>query len=258
MTLPKISIAQNVRGIASITLSRPERSNALDAEMLTALHETIERLEADSRTRAIVLRGEGKHFCSGADVGGAIRGASAAQHADASIVQVCERLNILTKPTLAVVHGACIGAGVGLAASCDVLLATPDASFAIPEVRLGFPPVELMPIFLQAFGGRFLRRYLLNGERFGADTAFQAGFVHAIHPAMAMDAAVDKTADAFLQAAPTALANAKSLLHRLAAGERAEELHVLHARWIADAEAREGLASFKEKRHPGWYLPADV
>ncbi|AXK80724.1 hypothetical protein DW352_09510 [Pseudolabrys taiwanensis] len=250
MTRPKIVIEQSSRGIVGLTLARPDKGNALDAEMLAQLLTTFDRLDADPGARVLVIRGEGKHWCSGADVSGGVGDSH-----DVSIVDVCTRLNVLTKPTVAVVHGACIGAGLALAASCDVLLATPEAFFAIPEVRLGFPPVELMPVFVPAFGARFLRRYLLSGERFAADVALRVGFAHAVHPATAMAAAVDETADAFLRAAPGALANGKKLLRRFAAGEQAEDLHDLHARWIAGEEAREGLASFKEKRHPGWYLP---
>lgn len=252
MTRPKIVIEQNSRGIICITLARPEKGNAIDAEMLALLQTAFDKIETDPGARVLVICGEGKHWCSGADVGGGINGKS---H-DVSIIDVCARLNALAKPTVAVVHGACIGAGLALAASCDVLLATPEAFFAIPEVRLGFPPVELMPIFVPAFGARFLRRYLLSGERFSADVALRLGFAHAVHDSTVMDAAVDETADAFLHAAPGALANGKKLLHQFAAGEQADDLHDLYARWIAGEEAREGLASFKEKRHPGWYLPA--
>ncbi len=250
----KISISQDTRGIATVTLRRPEKGNALDRETLALLRDAFDRLGADEHTRVIVLRGDGKHFCSGADVSGGIRD-DEPQRADAAVDAVCERLNTLAKPTVAVVHGACIGAGLGLAAGCDTLLATPDTFFAIPEVRLGFPPAALTPIFMQAFGARFLRRYLLSGERFDAATAYRAGFIHSIHAPAAMDAAVAEVADAFLRAGPSAFANGKALLHRLAAGSANEDLHGLHAHSIASAEAREGLASFKEKRHPGWYLP---
>lgn len=252
MTRPKIAIEQNSRGIVSMTLARPDKGNALDIEMLTLLQSTFDRVEADPDARALIIRGEGKHWCSGADVSGGIGDKA---HG-VSIVDVCARLHALSKPTVAVVHGACIGAGLAFAASCDVLLATPEAFFAIPEVRLGFPPVELMPVFLPALGPRFLRRYLLSGERFSADIALRGGFAHAVHEAGAMEAAVDTTADAFLRAAPGAFANGKKLLRQFAAGEQTNDLHSLHARWIAGEEAREGLASFKEKRHPGWYLPA--
>jgi methylglutaconyl-CoA hydratase len=256
MTLPKLMVSPAMRGAVTVTLNRPDKGNALDRETLTLLIAALDRLEADASVRVLVLRGEGKHFCSGADVRADLAGDTAAviRRDDASIDSACHRLNSLSKPTIAIVQGACIGGGLGLACACDVVLATPDAFFAIPEVRLGFPPAALMPIFLAAFNTRFMRRYLLAGDRFGAEQAEIAGLVHGIHAAAQMDAALGKITTAFLGAAPGAVANAKALLLKLSAGNT-EDLHGLHARWIASEEAREGIASFKEKRHPNWHLP---
>lgn len=255
MTSPKLMISPTLRGIVTVTLNRPDKGNALDRETLALLIAALDRLDADTSIRIVVLRGEGKHFCSGADVRADLAGdAGAVNRDDATIDSACYRLNSFSKPTVAIVQGACIGGGLGLACSCDVVLATPDAFFAIPEVRLGFPPAALMPIFLAAFGTRFMRRYLLAGDRFGAEQAEIAGLVHGIHADAQMDAALGKITAAFLGAAPGAVANAKALLLKLSAGNT-EDLHGLHARWIASEEAREGIASFKEKRHPSWHLP---
>jgi methylglutaconyl-CoA hydratase len=256
MTLPKLLVSPTVRGVVTVTLNRPDKGNALDRETLALLIAAQDRLDADASARVVVLRGEGKHFCSGVDVGADLaRDAPAVLRHDATIERACHRLNSFSKPTIAIAHGACIGGGLGLACCCDVVLATPDAFFAIPEVRLGFPPAELMPIFLSAFGLRLLRRYLLAGDRFDAERAKIAGLVHGIHAVAAMDAALGKITTAFLGAGPGAVADAKALLLRLSAGNTAEDLHGLHARWIASEEACEGLASFKEKRHPNWHLP---
>jgi methylglutaconyl-CoA hydratase len=257
MTSQKLIVSPATRSVVTITLHRPDKSNALDRELLTLLMTTLDRLDADAAVRLVVLRGEGKHFCSGADVRADL-GVDAKPYAqsDVTIDSTCRRLNSLSKPTIAVVQGACIGGGLGLAACCDVVLATLDAFFAIPEVRLGFPPAALMPIFLATFGPRFLRRYLLAGDRFGAEQAKQAGFVHGIHDIAAMDNALIEITNAFLHAGPLAIGNAKSLLLKLSAGNAADEdLHGLHARWVASEEAREGIASYKEQRHPSWHLP---
>jgi methylglutaconyl-CoA hydratase len=254
MSVPKLIVSSAALGAVTVTLNRPDKGNALDRETLALLIAALDRLDADAAVRLVVLRGEGKHFCSGVDVrADMIADTATITRDDASIARACARLNSFSKPTIAVLHGACIGGGLGLACCCDVVLATPDAFFAIPEVRLGFPPAELMPIFLSAFGARFLRRYLLAGDRFDAEQAKAAGLVHGIHAAD-MDAALGTITNAFLGAGPGAVANAKALLLRLAAGET-DDLHGLHARWIASEEAREGLASFKEKRHPRWNLP---
>jgi methylglutaconyl-CoA hydratase len=256
MTLPKLMVSPAARGVVTVTLNRPDKGNALDRETLALLIAALDRLDADAAVRVVVLRGEGKHFCSGADVRADLaEDAQTLTRGDATIDSACYRLNSFSKPTVAITQGACIGGGLGLACSCDVVLATPDAFFAIPEVRLGFPPAALMPIFLAAFGTRFMRRYLLAGDRFGAERAEIAGLVHGIHAAAQMDTALDKITTAFLGAGPSAVANAKALLLKLSAGNTVEDLHGLHARWIASEEAREGIASFKEKRHPSWHPP---
>ena len=256
MTEPKLMVSPAARGAVTVTLNRPDKGNALDREMLALLIATLDRLDDDASARMVVLRGEGKHFCSGVDVRADLAGdGPPVVRDDATIARACHRLNSFSKPTIAIAHGACIGGGLGLACCCDVVLATPDAFFAIPEVRLGFPPAELMPIFLAAFDARFLRRYLLAGDRFDAEQAEVAGLIHGIHAAAEMDVALDKITTAFLGAGPGAVANAKTLLLRLSAGNATENLHGLHARWIASEEAREGLAGFTEKRHPRWQVP---
>lgn len=257
MTTTPLLEDKNPRGVFTLTLSRPDKGNALDRATLERLAAALARAEQDQAIRLVILRGAGKHFCSGADVSAGIRQNNAT--AETSVGGVCARLNSLPKPTIAVVHGACIGGGVALAACCDTVLATPDAFFAIPETRLGFPPAELMPFFLAACGVRFLRRHLLAGNRFTGAEARQGGLVHGVHETGAIDAVLAETVEAYLHAAPGAVAAAKSLLERF--GREAvtpEELHRLHDASAAGAEAREGLASFKEKRRPHWYPPAET
>ena len=230
MTAPKLTVSPTVRGTVTVTLNRPDKGNALDRETLALLITALDQLDADSAVRCVVLRGEGKHFCSGVDVRADLAGdAPAVIRDDATIERACQRLNSFSKPTIAIAHGACIGGGLGLACCCDVVLATPDAFFAIPEVRLGFPPAELMPIFLAAFGPRFLRRYLLAGDRFDAEQAAIAGLVHGVHTAADLDVALGTITTAFLDAGPGAVANAKALPLRLSAGDITEDLHGLHA-----------------------------
>jgi methylglutaconyl-CoA hydratase len=248
MSTSPLSIARAERGIVTVTLNRPDKSNALDCDALVALHEACEAFDRDAAVRVVVLRGAGRHFCAGADIAGGVG------DAPVSIAEVCDCLDRLGKPTIAVVHGACIGAGLALAACCDAVLATPTAFFAIPEVKLGFPPAELLPVFLRAFGPRRLRRYCLAGDRFDAAAAREAGLVSAVHDETRLDGAVHDLADAFLQAAPGALRTAKTLLRQLAAGETVD-LHAVHARAVAGDESREGVTSFRERRHPRWYLP---
>jgi methylglutaconyl-CoA hydratase len=253
MTTNKLAIAVSPRGIASLTLSRPEKGNALDTEMLEGMSAALERLSDDARVRVIVLRGEGRHFCAGADIAG-IKIADEAAHDTerVSIASICARLDSCPKPTIAVVHGACLGGGLAIAACCDAVLAETDAFFGIPEVRLGFAPTALMPFFLAACGARFLRRYLLSGERFEAKCAAQIGLVSEVRDASDLEAALANLVESFLLAGPAAVSIAKSGLR----GANAAKAQAATSRQDMIEEAKEGAASFRAKRHPSWYPPA--
>jgi methylglutaconyl-CoA hydratase len=158
-----------------------------------------------------------------------------------------------------VAQGACIGGALALASACDVVVASREAVFAIPEVRLGFAPGPLLGAFARGIGYRALRRYLLSGERFSAEEGHRLGLVHRLCDAAELDGAVDALIDELLLAAPHAAATAKSLLRRHAPPAlSADELRELQRAFEAmadSAEATEGRAAFKEKRKPGWYPP---
>jgi methylglutaconyl-CoA hydratase len=161
------------RGCATVTLNRPDRGNALDPAMLTMLRDTLAVLRDRAEVRVVVLRGAGRHFCSGMDVT-SIKPAGAPGH-EPGVGSICLLLDEFPKPVIGVVQGAAIGAGCALVACCDVAIAGSEASFAIPEVRLGLAPSGLTPFFLRALGHRQLRRYMLSGERIPADTAAGLG-----------------------------------------------------------------------------------
>jgi methylglutaconyl-CoA hydratase len=242
------------RGIARLTLDRPEKGNCYNQAMLDGLVGAIERFAADPAVRIVVVRGVGKHFCVGAEIGAPEAATSATR---ATIPGVCHALDILAKPTIAFVHGACIGGGLAFVSSCDMVIASPDAFFSLPEVRLGFAPGPLIPFFLRAIEPRSLRRYLLTGERFKADEALRIGLVHQVCEAGGGDAALEALIDEALLAGPGAVAQAKRLLRELAGrpvsptltNELQQEFDVL----FKSPEAAEGRASFREKRRPSWY-----
>jgi len=257
MTTTPLLEDMSPRGVLTLTLSRPDKGNALDRATLERLAAALARAERDQSIRLVVLRGAGKHFCSGGDVSGGISQDNAT--ASASISGVCAQLNNLPKPTVAVLHGACIGGGGAPAARCGTLPAPPGAFFAIPGTRPGFPPPEIMPFFLSPRGARFLRRHLLAGSRFTSAEARQCGLVHGVHEADAIGTILAETVDAYLHAAPRAVAAAKELIARLLHETvTTGELHRLHDAFATSAEAQEGLASFKEKRRPHWYPPSEA
>jgi methylglutaconyl-CoA hydratase len=244
----------DARGIARLTLNRPEKGNCYNQAMLDALAAEVERFASDRAVRIVVVQGEGKHFCVGAEIGAPEPPPSATR---ATIPSVCHALDTLSKPTIAFVHGACIGGGLALISCCDMVIASPDAFFSLPEVRLGFAPGPLIPFFLGAIEPRSLRRYLLTGERFKADEALRIGLVHQVCAAGAGDAALEALIDEALLAGPGAVAQAKRLLRELAGrpispalmSELQREFDVL----FKSLEATEGRASFREKRRPSWY-----
>ena len=248
--------AVDSRGIATLVINRPEKSNSLNQALLAALNEELARLGADPAVRAIVLRGTGKHFSAGAEVG---ERHAADGKPPVTIPSLCLALDAVPKPVIALVHGACVGGAVALIACCDVVIATENAFFALPEVRLGFAPGPLVAFFLRAMSARSLRRYLLTGERFSSAEALGIGLVHQLC-ADGGDAALAKLIDEMLLAGPNAIANAKGLLRRLAPApitpELLTDLQGDFDQRFNSPEATEGRAAFREKRKPTWYPKA--
>jgi methylglutaconyl-CoA hydratase len=253
--LPFETIALEVspRGIATITFNRPDRGNALNRAMLAELGQVLEGIAADEHMRVVVLRGSGRHFCAGADLADRDR-ADGEQPAGPNLVDVLAALDGLLKPTIAAVHGGAIGGGAGIAACCDIVVATEAAFFSIPEIRIGMAPVRLAPLFIRAMGHRNFRRYGISGERIGAVEALRIGLVHQLCNAQTLDATIAEIVDALLHGAPGATRELKSACARFAmpawppAGE-SEAGHGL----AKTPEAIEGVASFREKRKPSWY-----
>jgi methylglutaconyl-CoA hydratase len=242
----------SARDVATLTFNRPDRANSYDSSMLDALAEGFEAFGQDKSVRVIVLRGSGKHFSAGAAIG---EGGQPRR----AIGEVCALIDAIPKPTVAVAHGACIGGALAIASCCDVMIASREAFFSIPEVRLGFAPAPLVGAFARAIGYRALRRYLLSGERFTAEEAHRLGLVQQLCDAPQLDAAVDGLVDALLLGAPNAAATAKRLLQKQTpAAMSIDELRDLQKAFeaVADSdEAAEGRAAFKEKRKPRWYPP---
>src|SRR5262249_45010085 len=173
-----ISVDVSARRIATVTLNRPDRGNAFDQTMLDELSGELKALAADDTVRIMVLRGAGRHFCTGADLAARAAEAQATPaHPPATLRDVLVALDPLPKPTIALVHGGAIGGGAAFAACCDVALATETAFFSIPEVRVGMPPLGVMPFLIRAIGHRSFRRYGFSGERITAAEALRIALV---------------------------------------------------------------------------------
>jgi methylglutaconyl-CoA hydratase len=263
MTDPVILVATDNRGVATVTLNRPSVNNAYDGALIDALAGGLARLAGDPAIRLVVLRGNGRHFQAGADLA-FLRHLSAAP-ADENLafsratVAAIEALASFPCPTLALVHGGCFGGGVGMVAACDMALASEDAIFSLTEVRWGITPAPVVPALVAAIGVRALGRYGLTAERFGAAEALRIGLLHGVCPQGGLDAAAAPIVDGILMAAPEAVAVTKRLVRQTAGlattAEFRETLAAEAATRRHSEEAKEGLASFAEKRKPRWYPP---
>ena len=263
MSVGSFLLATDARGVATLTLNRPEVANAYDEDMLRGLTAALEGLADDPVVRALVIRGAGKHFQAGADINWLNRlsrqGPEENYAASMVTVRFSRTLNELPKPTIAVVHGACFGGGCGIACCVDIALATPDALFGISEVRHGIAPTPISTHMVNAIGIRQARRYALTGERFGAEEALRIGLVHEVVPVDRMEARLAEVLDAIMLSAPGAIARTKlSMLgaNGMLLDDRDAEL-LAHEGWMQrqSSEGREGTTAFREKRKPSWYRP---
>ncbi len=248
------------RGVARLTLNRPDLHNAFNAEMIDELRAALDRLAGDDEVRIVVLTGAGKSFSAGADVNwmrAAADYGEAENLADATrLADMLHALDTLPKPTVARVNGGAFGGGVGLICACDIAIAAGHAKFGVTEVKLGLMPSVISPYVVRAIGPRAARRFVLTGEIFDAGEATRIGLVHENVPEAALDGAVDVAIDNLLQAAPGAQAEAKVLVRHVAGAPIDDNLRRDTAERIAKrratAEARDGLSAFLEKRRPGW------
>jgi methylglutaconyl-CoA hydratase len=248
------------RGIASVTLNRPEQHNAFDDGMIAELIELLGQLEQDDRVRVLVLRAAGKSFSAGADLNWMRRMADydLAQNMDDAmqLAELMRRLNCFPKPTIALVQGAAYGGGVGLIACCDIAIASKQALFCLSEVKLGLIPAVISPYVIEAIGARAARRFMLTAERFSAEQACRLGLVHQVVEAQELDTTLDSILEFLLAAGPAAQAAAKDLIRAVSNQPIDSDIIQNCAQRIAQiratSEAREGLDAFLEKRKPNW------
>jgi methylglutaconyl-CoA hydratase len=244
-------------GITRIRLNRPEVRNALNEVLIADLQRAFAGL--DPATRVVVLSGEGKSFCAGADAEWMKKSKSFSAEENkrdaAAVASMLQAVDECPVPVISRVHGAALGGGAGLAAASDIALAEEGTQFGFPEVRLGVVPAVISTYVLPRIGTRAARRYFLTGERFGAAEATAIGLVHEVVAPGALDARVDVLCGEILQGGPKAQGIAKQLLRVLAGMPRDEAIRET-IRIISDIrvtpEAQEGLGAFLEKRKPRW------
>ena len=249
------------RGVATVSLNRPEVNNAYNDAVIEGLARAYAALAANPAVRLAVLRGNGKHFQAGADLsflrvlaGKTLEEGLAFSRLTVATVDALRRFR---RPTIALIHGGCFGGGVGLVAACDIAIATTDAVFSLSEVRWGITPAPIMGVLTQRLGPRALGRLALSGERFDAATAHRIGLVHEVCAPGRLDEAAAPVIEALLTAAPEATATAKALIEESLLNDGEPHFNDAIAQEAAERrlmpEAAEGLASFAEKRLPSWY-----
>jgi methylglutaconyl-CoA hydratase len=251
-------------GNATVALNRPEVHNAFDPEMGVQLIMALKKLEADPKVRAVVLMGQGKSFSAGADIEHMKKSAkfTKEQNLKAALAsaQVFHTLHTLKKPTIARVHGAVRGGGVGLVAACDIAIGSRDATFRLSEVRLGIVPAMISPYVVAAIGERHARRYFVSGEEFDSAEAFRIGLLHDIVELETLNARIGDMLSQVYCGGPQAIVAAKQQISRIAHAGITAAVVADTANTIANiratAEAQEGLTAFLEKRKAAWIEPA--
>jgi methylglutaconyl-CoA hydratase len=247
------------RGVAYITLNRPQVSNAYNGEMITALLAAFDKL-AHEPLRVAVINGSGRNFQAGADINwlDSVRRSSPEDNLRASrmTAEVIQRLNTFPIPTIALVQGACFGGGTGVIAACDIVVAAENAIFSIAEVRIGVAGTIIIPQLNDAIGVRQVRRYALTAERFDVYEAHRIGLVHDVVPSAELQTAGERIVKQLLANGPDAVAQTKGCALRWTwsnVDERAfTGLIESHAAQRQSEEAAEGFASFLEKRSARW------
>ena len=257
---PPLLIDIDARGVAHLTLNRPNIHNVFDEALIDALAEACAMLGKRDDVRVVVLSGKGKSFCAGADINWMTR---AAQRSEAENYQdalhfagMMRALDTLAKPTIAAAKGHVMGGGVGLCCACDIVVAASDTKFAISEVKLGILPSVIGPYVVNALGRRQARRLMMTAERFDAAMAHALGLAQIVVAPEALETEVDRQIDLLLKNGPKAVVEAKGIAVAMPMGPVTDATVELTARTIArvraGAEAREGFQAFLEKRNANW------
>ena len=255
-----VELVNDPRGFATLWLSREEKNNAFNAEMIRELIIALDQVQADAALRFLVVRGRGKHFSAGADLAWMQQSAELDNHTNLDdareLAELMYNLAKLKIPTLAVVQGAAYGGALGLISCCDMAIGAEDAQFCLSEVRIGLAPAVISPFVVQAIGERAARRYALTAERFDGQQAQAIGLLAQSYPLDALDQHVEQWIANLLLNSPAAMRASKDLLREVGNGALTPALRRYCENAISrirvSAEGQEGLRAFLQKRAPSW------
>lgn len=255
-----LELIKDPRGFATLWLSREDKNNAFNAQMIRELIVAIDQLGSDASLRFVVLRGRGRHFSAGADLAWMQQSAALDFQTNLDdareLAELMYDLARLKVPTLAVVQGAAFGGALGLIGCCDMAIGADDAQLCLSEVRIGLAPAVISPFVVQAMGERAARRYALTAERFSGARARELGLLAESYPAAELDARLAEWIDNLLLNSPQAMRASKELLREVGPGELTPALRRYCENAIArirvSSEGQEGLRAFLDKRKPAW------
>lgn len=254
-----ISISADERGVATLTLDRAEKHNALSGQMITELTQAASQLGQDGSVRVVVLAAAGKTFCAGGDLGwmqDQMAADKATRFVEArKLAEMLQALNTMPKPLIGALQGNAFGGGVGMAAVCDVAIGVDSLKMGLTETRLGLIPATIGPYVIARMGEARARRVFMSARLFDAPEAVDLGLLAKVVPPEQLATAIEEEVRPYLSCAPGAVASAKALVRTL--GPRIDDatidqtINELVERWETE-EAREGIAAFFEKRKPAW------
>jgi len=245
-------------GIARLTINRPERRNALSWAVIDGLRSAVAEARSNSEVRVLVLSGAGERaFCAGADLGGMRDDASYAEMhaARGELAALFEDLWTLGKPTIARVHGYCLAGGLGLALSCDLVVASNDAQFGTPEIDVGLWPYMITVPLCRSMPPKRALELMMTGRRITAAEADHIGFLNRVVERSALDETVDELAATLAAKSPSVMQLGRDSFYAVWDQSAADALKLLHPMLTVTTElddAAEGIAAFMEKREPRW------
>ncbi len=259
MSYETIRLETDARGVATLTLARAEKHNAMSEQMLDELTACAAQIASDDAIRVVVLAADGKSFCAGGDLAWmraqmdmdpATRSKQAGK-----LAYMLQALDTLPQPLIGRIHANAFGGGVGMASVCDVAIGVEGLLMGLTETRLGLIPATIGPYVIARMGAANARRVFMSARRFEAGEAATLGLLAKVVPADALDAAVEAEVAPYLSCAPGAVADAKALIRELSKPvDTAVIEHTIKAlagRWESP-ESAEGISAFFEKRSPSW------
>jgi methylglutaconyl-CoA hydratase len=256
-----IKIERDARGVAMLTLNRPDVHNAFDELMIREVIAAFRDLGEDDAVRVIVIAAEGRSFCAGADLNWMKRASEYDEDQNredaGELALMLNAIYACPKPVIARVHGNAFGGGVGVVAAADIAIGVADVVFSLSEVKLGIIPAVISPYVIEAIGARYAHRYFISAERFSGSEAYRIGLLHDLAASVeAMDEQIAVLCTALLANGPKAIESAKNLIQAVAQKSIDDELMEDTIERIAQIrstpEAKEGISAFLEKRKPNW------